>query len=287
MLRACALAQIHDAKSFPVRYIDPDLLVTYGPLMRIKQLTRQAQRVVGPIGKCIYCGSEGSPGGLTREHAVPFALDGYTILLKASCDSCRTITQKIEEKNLKGPSSNFGLFRSQDNYRTRRPKNRIKVTHQSLVLVMPKFSEPGIFSGGYIGAPFKREFWFPFGNANDPTVVAHAKIFNIYEFMRMLAKIALCEAYASDEFDLLKTDILLPDFILGKKPELGGYLIGQSMYVTRPPLSAYVKGLRTATILSIGGPTRHLSASIHLFAKYETPIYSVVIGRYHGNFPKA
>jgi hypothetical protein len=50
----------------------------------------------GPVGKCIYCGSDGTPEKLTDEHIIPKALAGRAILLEASCMSCQKITSAIE-----------------------------------------------------------------------------------------------------------------------------------------------------------------------------------------------
>ena len=49
-----------------------------------------------PVGKCIYCGSDGGAKGLSDEHMVPFSLGGDAVLPKASCAACATETSKIE-----------------------------------------------------------------------------------------------------------------------------------------------------------------------------------------------
>lgn len=48
----------------------------------------------GPAGICIYCGD--MLARLTKEHIVPFALNGDLILRHSSCDACRDITGKFE-----------------------------------------------------------------------------------------------------------------------------------------------------------------------------------------------
>jgi uncharacterized Fe-S cluster-containing radical SAM superfamily enzyme len=48
-----------------------------------------------PIGECIYCGTKEGP--LSREHIIPFALNGDRILPEASCTACGKITGKIEQ----------------------------------------------------------------------------------------------------------------------------------------------------------------------------------------------
>jgi hypothetical protein len=50
-------------------------------------------KVYGPVGRCIYCGSSDS---LTDEHIFPKFLWGTAILPKASCEACRRLTSEFE-----------------------------------------------------------------------------------------------------------------------------------------------------------------------------------------------
>ena len=52
------------------------------------------------IGACIYCSSTAAP--LTREHAIPFGLNGSWTLLRASCKACADITHRFERDTMKG-----------------------------------------------------------------------------------------------------------------------------------------------------------------------------------------
>src|SRR5258705_11525776 len=72
------------------------------------------------IGECIYCGST---RGLTREHAVPYGLNGAWTLHDASCDVCAGITQRFERDTLK---SLLPAVRTVLAMQTRRPKERPK-----------------------------------------------------------------------------------------------------------------------------------------------------------------
>src|SRR5438552_18955483 len=64
------------------------------PLARMKR-----QHEYAPIGKCIYCGGDGSPGRLTREHIIPDSLGGMLELPDASCSDCQKITSACEGEN--------------------------------------------------------------------------------------------------------------------------------------------------------------------------------------------
>ena len=48
------------------------------------------------IDRCIYCGSDGSSGGLRDEQIVPYSLGGIAALRKASCRACEAITSRVE-----------------------------------------------------------------------------------------------------------------------------------------------------------------------------------------------
>src|ERR1035437_10326423 len=52
-----------------------------------------------PAEKCIYCGSTES---LSREHIIPYALNGEAVIQRASCPDCAKITSVFEGKSLKG-----------------------------------------------------------------------------------------------------------------------------------------------------------------------------------------
>ena len=72
------------------------------------------------IGECIYCASTER---LTREHAVPYGLNGAWTLHDASCDVCAGITHRFERDTLK---SLFPAVRTVLAMQTRRPRERPK-----------------------------------------------------------------------------------------------------------------------------------------------------------------
>jgi hypothetical protein len=59
--------------------------------------TRPEPTVYEPVGRCIYCRSEGSrEEPLGKEHIVPYGLGGDWILPRASCKACARITGEVE-----------------------------------------------------------------------------------------------------------------------------------------------------------------------------------------------
>ena len=79
--------------------------------------------LLAPVGRCIYCGSDGGTDGLRDEHVVPYALGGNTILPSASCAACEAITSYLDGYLTRGI---FLDLRLQTGIQTRRPKERPK-----------------------------------------------------------------------------------------------------------------------------------------------------------------
>jgi len=72
-----------------------------------------------PVWECIYCGAKEPP--LSREHVVPFGLGGDRILPRASCETCREKTRKVEEFCLR---KNLGNTRIALGVQTQHPHER-------------------------------------------------------------------------------------------------------------------------------------------------------------------
>ena len=259
----------------------------------------------GPIGKCIYCGTDGAIGGLSKEHAMPTALEGSHVIRKASCEDCREITRKIEEINLRGVKSNFGVFRIYDDYQTSHPKERptkaplnvrrrsgvtrdlVPVKDRPPLLILPEFGEPGILTGSQIGAPFFNRLKLMRGDGSAAQAKYGGEIsvdynFDLIAFMRLLAKIAHSMAvvgYGLDGFEPI-----LPDFILGRRPELAGYLIGQSRFMPSASALNPLPRNQTRHEVSFRRTPDLIAAGIRLFATYPTPTYFVAVGKPAGKF---
>lgn len=52
------------------------------------------------VGRCVYCGTPSGP--LTKEHVLPFGLNGNLVLPDASCEACAKITSEVERRVLRG-----------------------------------------------------------------------------------------------------------------------------------------------------------------------------------------
>jgi hypothetical protein len=270
--------------------------------MLISVTRPSAPKYHGPIGKCIYCGSDGGADGLSKEHAVPFALDGSHVLRKASCKKCSNITRKIEEDNFKGIKSNFGVLRVHDNFQTRTPKERpykapvsvarksglvkglVPIKDRPPLLILPEFREPGIHYGASAGVPSFKRLRLMSGDASAAQqkyggVISVDYNFNLDAFVRLLAKIA--HSMAVINYGIDGYEPFLPDVILGNRPDLHGRLIGQSAYF-RPlhQLSPIPRKQQRHQIYFRRDVNLNLiAAGITLFSAYDTPTYCVIVGR--------
>jgi len=254
-----------------------------------------------PVNKCIYCGAQAGPGvRLSDEHATPLGLNGMLILSKASCEVCRKITHKFEEKCLR---VNFLKFRTRHLMRTRRKKQR--PTHFPLIvkkegkedrisipageyppiLYMPLFLPPGICLGrpkGAVGIAYKMHAFVDTLLVNN-AASAYGEGFRdetqfaIPEFARMLAKIAYCWAYQHLGEENMRPIIL--GLILGTEPDFG-YFIGNNAEL-EPHEDANLNAMHRNFIgyTSINDKIM-VDVRVRLFARFGAPEYTVVVGEF-------
>lgn len=254
------------------------------------------------VGKCIYCGT--TEGPLTREHVLPRGLGGNDapegmvdafVLQKASCESCRVITQSIEEKcliNMMDPArAKLGLKR----------KDRIKKTTTAHVdfadgcsqqiiaewdqvpgpIVLPSFYEAGFFSMRETGVPVPCDYKIvivrpatvPIEGATSMVGVeltADPKV-----FAQMLVKIALGAAVAHlgfENFYPLVRDVILQDGI-----EYGHWVGGYAGTNIVEEKSDEFHSIKVCPDAGIDGTL--VVVEICLFAEFGAPTNYVVVGK--------
>lgn len=243
------------------------------------------------IGECIYCGYVGDD--LTKEHAVPFGLNGPWTLLRASCSSCARITSRFERDVLK---CLWPAVRTVLDMQTRRPKRRraniplvLKINGEQkiievprnefpLYLPMPLFNPPAItiralpttnippkLSFIHVAGPSFEEVCHRYG-----ADFAGAQLnFSPNDFARTLAKIALCAAvYTLGIAPFKHTPIR--SVILGEDQRIENWI---GTWVGEPVNEA--KGLHEMKIRAAG---TEIHVVLRLFAQFGTPEYHVVLG---------
>ncbi|HEV2339639.1 MAG TPA: hypothetical protein VGT05_02600 [Patescibacteria group bacterium] len=240
------------------------------------------------IGKCIYCGTVND--SLSREHIVPYGLNGEWILQKASCTRCSDITSKFELSVLKGllPQARAAL-----KYQTRHghPKTfpvKMKIAGQwqkfditpdeyGAIILFPLFRQPAYLDNrsplqgtlDILGTGMHRL------GGTDMSIL-HKKYnaesidfrfeFDPGAFLKLLAKVAYGYAvlyYGLDVFDKIYA---LP-IIMGQTDEVDRWIGSEKSSIGNEEVSI---------VLHQTG--KDLIAKIRLFGKREVPTYIVVVG---------
>ena len=247
-----------------------------------------------PIGFCIYCDADGSSVGLTDEHAIPFGLNGWLLLRKASCKSCAKITGTIEQRSLRG----FLLeARTHLNMQTRRPKERpttfraflkspdgqavethLPISKNPMVLRLPNLGNPPILSGHTGGAWIEHIspiFW-TFIGANTPAQVEAAKNLDSKildyaptQFALFLAKVAHCCAVFHKGYKGFEP--LLAKKIISQSLDISDYVGGCARPLIQERNTSFHVNVRTKQDWVI--------VELCLFAHLGAPYYEVVVGR--------
>lgn len=258
------------------------------------------RKILGTVGKCIYCGKKDSP--LRTEHIIPYGLNGPWKLLKSTCDDCAAITSAFEMSVLR---DSLIILRSALNLPTRRKKKRpltfpLTITkecqqetinvpvhiHKHLALMILPISLPpahldgrkykrGITITGGItikigGLPLNN-----FKKIYGAKTVGVSSIWHGNDFERMVAKIAYGFTVADKGIDNLEEVYVIPA-ILGKKDDIGRWVgcaedkkLDVGKYFHHIDLSVY---------------NREVIVRVKLFAIFDVPEYLVVVGRLSKSF---
>ena len=244
------------------------------------------------IGECIYCGSRAEP--LSREHAVPYGLNGPWTLLRASCSSCAIITHKFERDSLRDL---WLPIRAVLQLNTRRPQDRpralplilesngirrtidVPIAEFPGYLPIPVFPPPGIVVGR--SREERVDPTFQFQHVRGPTFETVAARFPGTDFVggrvtlkpemyaRMLAKIAYCAAVHAIGIAPVRRSPLR-DVILGIDRDVFhwvGSWQGEQMNDS--------KGLHSMQLHASGSD---LHVILRLFAQFGAPEYHVSLG---------
>lgn len=243
------------------------------------------------IGECIYCGI--SKCVLSKEHAIPYGLNGPWILLRASCSHCANITHRFERDTLR---SLLSPIRTVLAMQTRRPKQRPKSlalelesngvqrtiqvppNEYPLYLPTPQFPPPGclIDVPQLAGISTQLNFLHLAGPSFEEVMKQHKADFagahlnfSPSDFARTLAKIAFTGAI----------------YVLGLAPftatPIRRVILGEDLSVSHwvgswngEPVNE-AKGLHAMKILASG---TNIHVILRLFAQFGAPEYHIVLG---------
>jgi hypothetical protein len=267
-------------------------------------------------GRCIYCGSDGTPDGLRDEHIIPFSLGGKTWIEKASCRECERALNPVDTHLAR---SVYGQFRIHANVQTRNPEDRpavlpanftiggeerslnLPVADHPYALALPIWGDAGFLRSARIDEPFPEVFCHIYHytpqNMRETLGISGDQDFRVWQsgrvnapvFARGIAKIAYCHAVIRFGLDGFRR-LALPDLILGKFSAVS-YFVGVSMNDPPPPFARQMLHAINFTELTAlphpnTGERRRMKlhvVQVRLFAnsahdQHGMPIYHVIVG---------
>lgn len=249
------------------------------------------------VGRCIYCRS--SEGPLSREHVIPYGLNGDLVLQAASCAACASITSRFEQGVLRRM---LGTVRPALGFRSRRKPpavlpvqidrgwgfktEHVEASNFPAIIMLPVLKPPAYLTGEVLEPGVEMQIagidWavfrdrLPMSHPLNPTGVVGIRAslqFDPLDFARLLAKIGYGAAVAQVGLDAFEEVYVLP-LILGAAKDAGTW-VGSSKDIPkiRVPFLHYV------TMRRSGSNVREIHAYIRLFAAQGAPEYIVVLGR--------
>jgi hypothetical protein len=246
------------------------------------------------INRCIYCMSDDS--NLTKEHVVPYALNGNLTLTKASCINCNKFTSEIEDDilwNLFGPAR--CVLRLQTRHPERRPSRlpinlyrggqkqtiQVPIERYPTIIAMPVFLPPAYLSGEsytsgirlltkpvihYVSGPSFEDLAKEY-KCDGVTVVLN---YSAVKFARWIAKIGYGYAVLKLGLGRIKSNFVLPA-LLGNTQDIGKWVGCPSDHVVSPSKDGHFVKMEVTKDLEV-------HVFVRLFTMFDTPEYIVVVG---------
>jgi len=262
-----------------------------GSVEGVENLARQNYP---PVGHCIYCGETDS---LSREHIIPFGLNGNAVLAAASCARCRNITASFEREVLRGSMRTVRVllkFQSRKKHQGAALTERLRFTRDGvsesidlpierfpILLPFPKFAPPRFLTGGQNSRlDVTGVATISFGPRPEivgkelgaQELILQSRPDRPVSFARMIAKIGYAMAHALGEIHRLEGPSPVLPSILGDVDDIGrwvGTLTG--------PIRKYPTLLHRIEIHP-HRERRLLVAEVQLFSNSETPTYEAILG---------
>lgn len=263
-------------------------------------------KTYGPVGQCIYCGSNGGSDGLRSEHIMPYSLGGNTELLAASCKKCEGVTSYLDgylarsiyyhlrvHTGTQSRSGHPDMLPAEIELREGSKKLFLPTADHPFFLNMPVWGYPGVLRGLQptpdFGDARAQVYWSvpptmrqTLGLRDGEAVVVRdaSRPINMPTFGRAIAKIGYCHAVAHYGLHGFRR-LVMPDLILGKYPCIPYFVGGDT---TLPPPPTPRGQMHEFQFIDINYRTLRLSTVVfRIFAHSGTkehgmPIYRVVVG---------
>lgn len=251
-----------------------------------------ARQQFDSIGICIYCGAKDQ---LTREHIIPFALNGTAVLPMASCKCCAAITGQLETTVLRGPLRPARVLlkmRSRKKHSTAPKSLPLRIVRNKkvetvflpleeypILVHFPVFARPrflrgvngtGIEMTGVITISFGQSPQTAGKKLRAQRIVINEGIQHPVALARMIGKIAYCMAIAQGQINPAQRPEIVSS-ILGEADDIGkwvGTIDGPSAKYEPGTLHrmAVARNLENGTLL----------IEVQLFADAAAPTYGVI-----------
>jgi len=241
------------------------------------------------IDQCIYCGSKEK---LSKEHIVPYGLNGEWTLLKASCKNCARITSDFERHALRdiflSARSSFGLRSRKkslpNKFAVRVAKNGkesdlvLTTKEHGAIICLLEFKLPGylenrkyekgisVISSCLLRANGKDLKELGKEKGFDTLIITNK--FQGHNFEKLVAKIAYCFSVFQFGINAFENIYVLPA-ILGEKDDIGMWLGSTTPVIGNVDLESNLEINKNNEVV----------ARIRLFGKLSVPTYIVVVGK--------
>lgn len=219
---------------------------------------------------CIYCGSRSN---LTKEHVIPYGLNGTATIANGSCEECQKVTHKFEAAILRGELQNLRYrlqMSSRSKHKSVKPDPRSE--EASAIRAFPIYPLPN-YLGDRPGNGLKVERMQIV--ADDRGELAGRRVEHTMrpvEFAKMVAKIAYCYAWSSKLIQVVDSASDLINAFMTDSGELGRF-VG----TRRPPFKKFPGSQH---ILKYGciSDRRVVYVDVQLFSDKGAPTYIVALG---------
>jgi hypothetical protein len=247
------------------------------------------------LDRCIYCGTTENAGKpFQNEHGIPQLLRGHYEILNSSCSACAKSTSEIERKCSEQIFERLSFrlkLAEQKIYRNIKlnfypgvtPKRiSLPIDKAPFALSMPVFSPLGFLAGNESDNWSKLGMWTiqdkNFKNIGLPAGWKRYEYkykYPLREFVRMIAKIAHCEAVADLGYGNFKP--FLPNLIRGTDNSKLPYFVGGAP-IELPPTKLRHHRIAFKFFTNATSKQQIVCVNVQLFAELGTPQYFVVVG---------
>jgi len=253
------------------------------------------------VGQCIYCDTRDEP--LSKEHAVPYGINGPWTLLRASCPKCAKITHRFERDSLRGLFQTVRIIlKMQSRRRGKQPSTlplvleskgvqrtvQVSITDFPLYLPMPRLPQPGSVSKDTMvySASVKIDFIHVAGPSfelisqryPDVDYVGARLRFVLEDFARTLAKIAFCAGVYTLGLEPLSQSPIRK-IIIGEDRDVWRWVGSWTGDPMNEP-----RGLHAMQIRASGSD---IHVILRLFAQFGAPEYHIMLGAADPEFVKS